>query len=184
MANSGPKEGDRVSQKVIDQKHGLFRRYIARKKLKSSRRREEIARVFFGIKGHVNLDQLYRYTALINPRIGYTTVYRTLKLLAECGLAAEIKFADGHTRYENVDQEGHHDHLICSFCGSIVEFRDEDIERIQQEIAVRYHFSIKDHRLEIYGECPECRKDGESGEATGDKKVSHAGSNKKNNIDR
>ncbi|HED00295.1 MAG TPA: transcriptional repressor [Proteobacteria bacterium] len=136
----------------------MLRGYIAQKKLKSSRQRDEIARIFFSMKGHVNLDELYRQAARVNPRIGYTTVYRTLKLLTECGMAVERKFADGQARYENVDQGEHHDHLICLSCGKILEFTDDRIEKMQEEIAARHHFAIKDHRLEIYGACADCLK--------------------------
>lgn len=104
------------------------------------------------------MDELYRHATRFNPRIGYTTVYRTLKLLTECGMAVERKFADGQTRYENVDQGEHHDHLICLSCGKILEFTDDRIEKMQEEIATRHHFAIKDYRLEIYGTCANCLK--------------------------
>lgn len=156
MLNPGSKSKEGISRKIIDRKHNILKGYIVHRKLKSSRQRDEIARIFFSIEGHVNLDELYRHTARFDSRIGYTTVYRTLKLLTECGLAKETKFADGQTRYENIDQGEHHDHLICSSCGKIIEFRDNRIEQLQEEIAARHHFVIKDHKMEIYGTCSDC----------------------------
>lgn len=144
---------------IVESKCGVLREHITRRKLKSSRQRDEIARFFFGLKGHINVDELYRRIARVNPGIGVTTVYRTLKLLTECGLAVERKFTGGQSCYENVDRGEHHDHLICSSCGKIVEFRDDRMERIQEEIAARYDFVMSDHRLEIYGRCPGCAED-------------------------
>lgn len=142
---------------TVERKSDILRDHIAQKKLKSSRQREEIARLFFGINGHINTDELYRRVTGVNPRIGISTVYRTLKLLAECGLALERKFANGQSYFENTHSGEHHDHLICSACGKIVEFRDDQLEQIQEEIAVRHGFAINDHRMEIYGHCPQCR---------------------------
>ena len=92
-----------------------------------------------------------------DPRVGYATVYRTLKLLTECGVANERRFGDGLTRYELADETTHHDHLICTGCEKIVEFENEEIERLQEEVATRNGFTIKTHRLELYGLCARCR---------------------------
>jgi len=93
-----------------------------------------------------------------HPRIGYATVYRTLKLLAECGLAEQRHFGDGQTRYEQSDSREHHDHLICTECGAILEFEDPGIERLQLKVAKEHNFTIQRHRLEIYGQCAKCSK--------------------------
>lgn len=172
-----------MSPTGISDKQNMLKEYIARKKLKFSRQREEIAHIFFGIRGHMNLDELYRYATGLNPEISYTTVYRTLKLLTECGLAVERKFAGGQTRYENIEEGEHHDHLICSGCGRIMEFRDERIEQMQEEVAARYQFFIKDHTLEIYGECSECRKNEEAEKDQGHEE-DPTGSKEKNHTDR
>lgn len=142
---------------MVERKYGILKDHMIRKRLKSSRQRDQIARLFFGLKGHVNVDGLYRHINSLHPGIGLTTVYRTLKLLTHCGLAVERKFGDGQSYYENTDAGEHHDHLICAFCGRIIEFRDDRIERIQEEIAAQYDFAISDHRLEIYGRCPGCK---------------------------
>ena len=85
------------------------------------------------------------------------TVYRTLKLLTECGVAFERKFGDGLTRYELADETHHHDHLICVDCGKIIEFEEPKIEELQEKIAARYGFVLKTHKHEMYGSCADCQ---------------------------
>ena len=102
---------------------------------------------------------MYREVRKVNPRVGYATVYRTIKLLKECGLADEQHFADGQTRYESATRDDqHHDHILCDRCGKIVEFADDVLERLQEEIAVRLGFVLARHRMELYGICRECRE--------------------------
>ena len=94
-----------------------------------------------------------------DSRVGYATVYRTLRLLAECELANVRHFGDGVTRYEVADEgEHHHDHLICTDCKRIVEFEDEAIEVLQDRVAERYGFALRSHKHELYGVCPDCQK--------------------------
>ena len=87
----------------------------------------------------------------------YATVYRTLKLLTECGVAFERKFGDGLTRFELADDESHHDHLICVDCSKIVEFEEPEIEGLQARVAARYGFMLKSHKHEMYGSCADCQ---------------------------
>ena len=134
-----------------------FRAVISDGGLKATRQREEIFNIFLRSPGHKNLSQIYARVAKANPKIGYITVYRTLKLLTRLGLAEERKFADGETRYEPVVRGGHHDHLICLGCGKIIEFEDDAIETLQSRVADRYRFKIFHHRMELYGQCRECR---------------------------
>ena len=133
-----------------------FRTVISNGGLKVTRQREEIFHIFLSSPGHKNLAQMYAQVAKANPKIGYTTVYRTLKLLTRLGLAEERKFADGETRYEPIARGSHHDHFICLGCGRIIEFEDEAIETLQNRIAERFHFKIFHHRMELYGRCGEC----------------------------
>jgi Fur family ferric uptake transcriptional regulator len=133
-----------------------FRAVISDGGLKATKQREEIFNIFIKSSGHKNLSQIYAQVAKVNPKIGHTTVYRTLKLLARLGLAEERKFADGETRYEPIARGGHHDHLICLGCGKIIEFEDDAIEALQNRIADRYRFKIFHHRMELYGLCVEC----------------------------
>jgi len=96
--------------------------------------------------------------AQANPKIGYVTVYRTLKLLTRLGLATRRKFEDGETRYEPASEGTHHDHLICLDCGKIIEFEDQTLEALQKGIAQRYRFKISHHLMELYGRCEECAR--------------------------
>jgi Fur family ferric uptake transcriptional regulator len=93
-----------------------------------------------------------------HPRIGYATVHRTLKLFSECGIAIELNFGDGQTRFEPVTVDQHHDHLVCTNCGLIIEFAEPRIEKLQEQVAAQYHFKIARHRHELYGLCSACSK--------------------------
>ena len=135
-----------------------FREYLLKKGLKSTRQREIILDAFLRSKTHPSIEDLYLKLRRKHPSIGYATVYRTLKLFAECGIAAERNFGDGQRRYESTHAAEHHDHLICTECGKIVEFEDPQIERLQDEVAGRHGFNISRHRLELFGTCSACGK--------------------------
>jgi len=138
-------------------KKNLFKTRTSGKGLKTTKQREQILKVFLNSSGHKNLAQIYALVAKVNPKIGYTTVYRTLKLFTRLGLAAQRKWADGETQYEPIEGKSHHDHLICLECGRIIEFEDEALETLQNGIAQRYRFKIFHHRMELYGRCSDCR---------------------------
>lgn len=138
-------------------KTNLFKTWISGKGLKATKQREEILHVFLNSSGHRNLAQIYAQVAKVHPKIGYTTVYRTLKLLTRLGLAAQRKFADGETQYEPIEGKGHHDHLICLECGKIIEFEDDALETLQKGIAQRHRFKVSHHRMELYGRCSNCK---------------------------
>ncbi len=132
-------------------------RYLEEHNLKHTKQREAILAVFLNIQGHVTSEDLYRKVREEHPHVGYTTVYRTMKLLCEAGLASERHFDDGITRYE-IEHE-HHDHLVCTRCGKIIEFDCEMIESAQERIAKSYDFRVLRHRHELYGHCASCRDD-------------------------
>jgi Fur family ferric uptake transcriptional regulator len=132
-------------------------RYLETKGLKQTRQREAILEVFLQATGHITSEELYQRVRDRHPHIGYTTVYRTMKLLCDAGLAHERHFDGGVTRYE-IPHE-HHDHLVCVRCGKIVEFECAMIESAQEEIAQRYGFQVLRHRHELYGHCAECSKE-------------------------
>ena len=135
-----------------------FEQALRERGLKSTAQRDDIARVFFGAEGHLSVEELYAAVRRVNPRVGYATVYRTLKLLKECGLAAERHFDDGQARYEPLEAAQHHDHIICERCGKIVEFASEELERLQERIGRFLGFVVGRHRMELYGICAECRE--------------------------
>jgi len=139
-------------------KKKAFSEFIAQKGLKSTRQRDIILDFFLSSSEHMSLEELYLKLRAKHPAIGYATVYRTLKLFAESGIAREIQFGDGQTRYEHVTEGEHHDHLVCTRCGAIAEFENETIEKLQDEIAAGYGFLIKTHKLELYGLCAKCRR--------------------------
>ena len=136
-----------------------FEQALRDRGLKSTAQRDDIARAFFGSQGHLSVEELYGAVKRLNPRVGYATVYRTIKLLKECGLAAERHFADGQARYEVVEEkEQHHDHIICERCGKIVEFASEELERLQERVGRFLGFVVSRHHMELYGICAECRE--------------------------
>jgi Fur family ferric uptake transcriptional regulator len=135
----------------------VLRAYIQERGLKHSRQRDEIAAAFLAMGGHVSVEELVGRVRHEDPRISVATVYRTMKLLAECGLAVPRQFGGGQTRYEAAAGRAHHDHLICTSCGDIVEFANEKIESLQSLVARRHGFEVESHKLELYGRCARCR---------------------------
>ncbi len=135
----------------------VLRRYLSAHDLKMTTQREKILDVFLRTQGHVTAEQLYDRIKRVDPSIGFTTVYRTLRLFCTCGLAQERNFGHGPTRYENAYTRHHHDHLVCVKCGKIIEFENEPIERIQKDVAEIHRFELLDHRHELYGHCEDCR---------------------------
>jgi Fur family ferric uptake transcriptional regulator len=121
--------------------------------LRSTGQRELICEVFFASREHASLDDILLRVRAENPRVGYATVYRTMKMLVESGVANERRFADGVTRYELRDAGTHHDHLICLNCGKIVEFKEPRIEQLQEQVARRYGFQVRYHKHELYCVC-------------------------------
>ncbi|HEY2409077.1 MAG TPA: Fur family transcriptional regulator [Polyangiaceae bacterium] len=132
--------------------------YMTRRGLRSTEQRRLIIDTFFESTEHITIDTLLHQVRELDARVGYATVYRTMKLLAESGIVQEHKFGDGFTRYELADEEAHHDHLICLECGKITEFEEPAIEELQQRIATRYGFRVQAHKHELYGLCSDCQK--------------------------
>jgi Fur family ferric uptake transcriptional regulator len=122
--------------------------------LKHTKQRDLILVSFLESNQHISAEQLYQVVRSENPSVGFTTVYRTLKLLVDAGLAQERHFDDGLTRYEV--EHAHHDHLVCLMCGKIIEFESDEIENAQERIAAGYGFKIVRHRHELYGNCSDC----------------------------
>jgi len=134
--------------------------YLRRHGLKITQQREEIAEIFLQADQHLSAEELYRRIRRTHPEVGLSTVYRTLKLLVDAGLASRRDFGDGITRYEPRSGAGHHDHLICVRCGAIIEFENQKIEALQKEVAALKGFTVTRHRLEIFGYCHQCRTAG------------------------
>jgi len=147
-------EDPALSQEDVAALMERFHAFLLKKQLKSTRQRDFIALSLFRSPGHLSIDDLLRVVRGDAPRVGYATVYRTLKLLTECGLASERRFGPGQSVFETAGSVEHHDHLICVECGHVLEFQNEDIEREQESVAAQLGFSLVRHKLELYGRCP------------------------------
>ena len=132
--------------------------YLSVRGKKSTGQRDKILQCFIEAGRHVSAEELYLRVKKAHPGIGYATVYRTLKLFADAGLAQERRFEDGFTRYEHAAPNAHHDHLICTTCGTIIEFANERIEMLQKDVARKNRFKVLSHKLELYGLCEGCQR--------------------------
>lgn len=117
--------------------------------MRMTEQRRVIARVLESATDHPDVEELYRRASKIDERISLSTVYRTVNLFEEAGLVAKHDFKDGRARFEPIPDE-HHDHLIDVRSGRVIEFRNEEIEAIQEVIAKRLGYKLVDHRLELY----------------------------------
>lgn len=132
--------------------------YMEEQGLRSTNQRKLVSDVFFAQQGHLSIDDVLALVRKRDERVGYATVYRTMRLLVECGLATERHFGGSTTRFEVSEHDEHHDHLICSGCKRIVEFENDAIEALQEKVAKRHGFTLQSHKLELYGLCPKCAK--------------------------
>lgn len=136
----------------------IFLEHIEKKGLRKTLQRDVILDVFLRTEEHLTSEDLYWLIQKKDPSIGHTTVYRTLKLLTEAGLAREVRFGDGKTYYEHHHDQEHHDHLICTGCGRIEEFFSAQIEELQDQIAEGLGFRPTHHSLRMWGVCSECQE--------------------------
>ncbi len=136
----------------------IFEEFIRSKGLRYTSQRETVLETFLSTEKHVSVDELYRIAGKKDHGIGYTTVYRTMKLLSGCGLCEEVNFGDGITRYEHKYGHDHHDHLICMRCGTATEVVKQEIEELQDELAKKHRFTPVRHKLEIFGICKKCSR--------------------------
>jgi Fur family ferric uptake transcriptional regulator len=144
-------KGRRAAQ--IEDLKARLERYMADHGLRSTSQRRVVTDVFFQSEGHYSIEELLAKVREEDPKVGYATVYRTLKLLKESGLANERHFGDGFTRYEVAIEDDHHDHLICLDCDAVIEFENDAIEHLQEEQAQKLGFELKHHRLELFARC-------------------------------
>jgi len=120
------------------------------KGVKLTDQRKIIAKVMSDANDHPNVDELYNRVSKIDSKISIATVYRTVKLFEEFGILAKHEFKGGKARYEELN-ESHHDHLIDIKSGEIIEFVDQEIEKLQKKVAEKYGYDLVDHKLELYG---------------------------------
>jgi Fur family ferric uptake transcriptional regulator len=135
-----------------------FNQYKSTRGLKTSQKRLLIITYFLKEDRHFSVEELYNEVKKKYPKVSYSTVYRALKLLADCGLAHICRFTDGTTRFEPAHKAEHHDHLVCQRCGAIIEFENTEIESLQKKVAQKHNFLVVLHKLELYGLCEDCQK--------------------------
>jgi Fur family ferric uptake transcriptional regulator len=142
-----------ATKEVARQLRSRWETFLREKNLNTTQQREAIVDVFLKLHEHVSIDDLLKLVRKKHPRVGYATVYRTLRLLLDSGVASARQFDDGQTRYEVAGE--HHDHLICLKCGYIAEFEDAEIEELQDKIAKDLGgFKVLRHKHELYALCP------------------------------
>ncbi len=130
--------------------------YLTRHQMKDSRGRRKVLQALMSAGRHVTTEELHAEIKQAGEQTGIATVYRALNLFCHCGLAERRQFGDGQARYEFTYQVKHHDHLICTGCHTIIEFKNLEIERLQKEVAQKHHFMMDHHKMEIYGLCKAC----------------------------
>jgi len=135
-----------------------FREFIRGKGLRYTPERELIITEIFSTHDHFDVDELYLRLRRKNKRVSKASIYRTIPLLIESGLIKEVYFENGHLHYEHIYGHKQHCHFRCMGCGKIVEFPDDEIVRIQNEISKRYGFAVTSHRFELLGYCPVCAR--------------------------
>lgn len=137
----------------------LFKDTLKKNRLKITHQRLKVLESFLNTEKHVSCDELYRLLRRKNPDIGYATVYRTLKLIQQSGLAREVDFGDRVSRLEHEYGHQHHDHLVCLKCGKFIEVYDPEIEALQEKMAKTKNFTPVRHKMEIFGYCRRCAKE-------------------------
>lgn len=135
----------------------LFSEYLKKNRLKMTRQRATVVESFLRTQGHVSTEELYQLVRKRNSNIGFTTVFRTLKALTDCGLARETDLQDGRTRFEHLYNRPHHHHIVCLQCNRTIEFLSPEIERLQDQVVARYGFKSLRHQLQVFGICPDCQ---------------------------
>lgn len=146
------------SSEVLDDARRILREHLKRLGLKHSAQRDTILRVFLATREHLSTEELHGLVKKQDAAIGYTTVYRTLKLFAQCGLASEVSFHDGVARYEHSLNRRSHHHMVCTVCGDSVEFFSPEVEEVERRITKKFRYTPVRHSFQIYGVCEACQK--------------------------
>jgi len=147
-----------LSNEAVREAEAIFNRHLKKVGLKHTGQRDAILRTFLETHDHLSTEELHQLVKQRDPGIGFTTVYRTLKLLSECGLASEVAFHDGVTRYEHQYNRRSHHHMVCTECGSSVEFFSPAVEKIEKELGRKHHYLTTGHTFQVYGRCADCQK--------------------------
>jgi Fur family transcriptional regulator, ferric uptake regulator len=143
-------------EEFVEEKQ-IFLEHIQKAGLRKTAQRDLILEIFLRTEDHLTSEDLYWLVQKQDPSVGHTTVYRTLKLLTEAGLAREVRFGDNKTYYEHHFKHEHHDHMICAECGKVIEFVSAEIEILQEQMADKFGFKLSHHSLRMWGTCSECQ---------------------------
>ena len=135
----------------------IFREYLRHNGLLASGQREQILDIFLKTEKHHTINDLYALVRKKHPQIGLATVYRTMKVICDAGLARETDFGGNIRRFEHKYKHQHHDHLVCLKCGRITEVISPAIEKLQENLARKHRFKALRHRMEIFGICRICK---------------------------
>jgi Fur family ferric uptake transcriptional regulator len=148
----------RRGEKFTEEKEILVG-HLQRAGLRRTAQRDVILETFLRTEDHLTSEDLYQLVKRQDPSVGHTTVYRTLKLLTDAGLAREVRFGDNKTYYEHHFNHEHHDHMICTNCGRVIEFYSAEIESLQDQMADNFGFQPTHHSLRMWGICRDCQKE-------------------------
>ena len=140
-------------EKKNEKEYEVFNRYLKERDLKLTGQRKLILGSFLEHRGHISAESLYQKAKEKLPHVGFATVYRTLKLLTQCGLAYEVDFHDGVARYEHSLNRRAHHHMICMTCGDSVEFFVPELEDVERRIGQQFRFRPSRHAFQIFGTC-------------------------------
>jgi Fur family ferric uptake transcriptional regulator len=146
-----------AEQSEISEKK-LFVDFLLGKNLKLTRQREAVVDEIFSGSGHFEAEEIVQRLKANRSRVSRATVYRTLELLLECKLVERLELGGAGSYYEHVHPGEHHDHLICTQCGNVIEFHNEKLENMQAEICNNFDFQETHHSLRIFGLCSKCRQ--------------------------
>lgn len=136
----------------------VFANHLKTKNLKKTDQRFNILDIFLTTTGHISAYELHALIRKQHSNIGFSTVYRTLKLFTECGVANDVNFGDGKARFEKAFRRENHGHLICTKCGHTEEFTSSSVDNVQKQIVSKYGYRAQGFRFEIYGLCSKCHQ--------------------------
>src|SRR3954451_4930365 len=140
-----------TSRESVREAQEILHRHLKRVGLKHTEQRDTILQTFLETRDHLSTDELHRLVKKKKPKIGFTTVYRTLKLLSDCRLASEVAFHDGVARFEHQYNRRSHHHMVCTECGGSVEFFAPEVGKLEQEIGRKHRYLPTRHTFQIYG---------------------------------
>ena len=149
----------------VEREVSRFQEFLQKQGLKLTSERIALVREIFSTHYHFEADELLFKMKEKDVKISRATVYRTLELLVKSGMVRRVHLGEDHYHYEHVTGNSHHDHLICTTCGNVIEFHDEELEKRQHEICARKKFTPTFHNLQILGVCDSCRRKGETPDA-------------------